>query len=185
MNTIRHFGMLAGVCAALTAFGASAGEWKPAEDSSTVKFTFIQQGSRYDGRFEEFDATIDFDPKNPAAGSIVGVVQTKSVSTRDFDRDATLQDPDWFDSAKHPEARFESESIEQTADGFVANGNLTLKGKTNPAQINFTWESKGDTAHFIGKMKVNRFDYNVGEGWNDTSFVGQDVDVEIDLQLTQ
>ncbi len=185
MNKIRHFGMLVGVCAGLAAFGASAGEWKVAEDSSTVKFTFIQQGSRYDGRFQEFDAAIDFDPNNPAAGSIVGVVQTKSVSTRDFDRDATLQDPDWFDSAKHPEARFESESIEKTADGFVANGKLTLKGKTNPAKLAFTWEPKGSAASFVGKMTINRFDYNVGEGWNDTSFVGQDVDVEVNLELTQ
>ena len=154
MNKIRHFGLLAGVCAGLAAFGAHAGEWNVA-DSSTVKFTFIQQGSRYDGRFEEFDATIDFDPNDPASGSIVGVVQTASVKTRDFDRDATLQDPDWFDSANNPEARFESESIEKTDDGFVAN------------------------------LTINRFDYNVGEGWNDTSFVGQDVDVEVDLQLTQ
>lgn len=185
MNKIRYVSLLAGLCAGLTAFGASAGEWKVAEDSSTVKFTFIQQGSRYDGRFEDFDATIDFDPANPASGSIVGVVKTASVSTRDFDRDATLQDPDWFDSENNPEARFESESIEKTADGFVANGQLTLKGKTNPAALTFTWEPSGSTAHFAGKMTVNRFDYNVGEGWNDTSFVGQDVEVEVDLELTQ
>lgn len=184
MNKIRHFGLLAGVCAGLAAFGAHAGEWNVA-DSSTVKFTFIQQGSRYDGRFEEFDATIDFDPNDPASGSIVGVVQTASVKTRDFDRDATLQDPDWFDSANNPEARFESESIEKTDDGFVANGQLTLKGKTNPAAMSFTWEPSDAGAHFVGKLTINRFDYNVGEGWNDTSFVGQDVDVEVDLQLTQ
>jgi len=185
MNKIRHIGMLAGLCAGLTAFGASAGEWQVNQDSSAVKFTFIQQGSRYDGRFEEFEATIDFDPSNPGAGSIVGVVQTESVSTRDFDRDATLQDPDWFDSSNHPEARFESESIEKTADGFVANGQMTLKGKTNPASLSFTWEPGEGGAHFLGKMTVNRFDYNVGEGWNDTSFVGQDVEVEVDLELTQ
>src|SRR5690606_4724653 len=185
MNKIRHFGMLAGACAALTAFDASAGEWQVAEESSAVKFSFVQQGSRYDGKFEEFDATIDFDPSAAADGSIVGVVQTESVSTRDFDRDATLQDPDWFDSAENPEARFESQSIEKTADGFVANGELTLKGRKNPAALNFTWEPTDAGARFLGKLKINRFDYNVGEGWNDTSFVGQDVDVEIDLKLTQ
>jgi len=185
MSKIRYIGVLAGLCAGLTAFGASAGEWQVVEDSSRVKFTFIQQGSRYDGRFEEFDAQIDFDPSNPAAGRIVGVVQTESVKTRDFDRDATLQDPDWFDTANHPEARFESESIEKTADGYVANGQLTLKGKSNPATLSFTWEPSESGAHFLGKMTVNRFDYNVGEGWNDTSFVGQDVEVEVDLELTQ
>ena len=185
MNTIRYFGMLAGICAGLTAIGAAAGEWNVADDSSTVKFNFIQQGSRYDGRFEDFTASIDFDPSDPASGSIVGVVQTTSVRTRDFDRDATLQDADWFDSGKHPEARFESESIEQTDDGFVAHGTLTLKGQSNPADLAFTWEPGDSAAQCAGKLTINRFDYNVGEGWNDTSFVGQDVEVQIDLSLTQ
>ncbi len=35
---------------------------------------------------------------------------------------------------------------------------------------------------FDGKMTINRFDYNVGEGFSDPSFVGQDVDVEVSLK---
>jgi hypothetical protein len=34
-------------------------------------------------------------------------------------------------------------------------------------------------------MKINRFDFNVGEGWNDTSWVSQDVVVEVKLDLKQ
>jgi len=188
MSKIRHFGGLVGICAGAlvcgTAAAGGATGWTVAEDASAVKFSFVQQGSRMNGRFEEFDATIDFDPKNPASGSIVGVVQVGSVDTRDYDRDATLQEADWFNAAEHPEARFESKAIEAGSGGeFVASGDLTIKGRTNPATMTFTWEEAGGGAHFVGKMTVNRFDYNVGEGWNDTSFVGQDVDVEIDLAL--
>ena len=32
-------------------------------------------------------------------------------------------------------------------------------------------------------MTINRFDFNVGEGWNDTSWVAQDVAVDIKLDL--
>jgi hypothetical protein len=32
---------------------------------------------------------------------------------------------------------------------------------------------------------INRFDFNVGEGWNDTSWVGQNVEVQIMLDLTK
>lgn len=190
MSKIRHFGGVVAVCVGALAFGtASAGGatgWTVSEDASSVKFSFVQQGSRMNGRFKEFDATIDFDPKDPASGSIVGVVQVASVDTRDYDRDATLQESDWFNAAKYPEARFESKSIEAGAGGeFVAQGDLTIKGRTNPATLTFTWEETPNGAHFVGKMKVNRFDYNVGEGWNDTSFVGQDVDVEVDLALAK
>lgn len=185
MSKINHFGIAVAACAALTAFGASAGDWTVVADSSAVNFSALQQGSRFNGKFDEFEAAISFDPSNPKSGSIVGVVQTASVATRDYDRDATLQDPDWFDSTSHPEARFESQSIEKTDGGFVANGELTIKGKTNPAQMAFTWEGDDSAAHFVGTMKINRFDYNVGQGWNDTSWIGQDVDVEVDLDLTQ
>ena len=45
--------------------------------------------------------------------------------------------------------------------------------------------SGGGSAQFAGTMKINRFDFNVGEGWNDTSWVSQDVAVEIKLDLKQ
>ncbi|HEX7081716.1 MAG TPA: YceI family protein [Gammaproteobacteria bacterium] len=177
---------LAGTCAGIAWIGtAAAAEWTVVDDSSAVKFSAVQQGSRFNGEFEEFEATIDFDPSHPEAGSIVGVVQMASVNTRDHDRDATLGDPEWFNTSEYPEARFESQSIEKTDDGaFVAAGELTIKGKTNPAELRFTFDtSDPSAAHFLGTMKIDRFDYNVGEGWNDTSFVGQDVDVEVDLSL--
>jgi polyisoprenoid-binding protein YceI len=98
-----------------------------------------------------------------------------------------LTDSDWFNTREFPEARFESQSIEKTADGqFVATGELTLKGKTNPAELEFTFDASDPAAaKFHGTMTINRFDYNVGEGWSDTSWIGQDVAVEVDLSLTQ
>ena len=180
-------GTLLIACAGMTlAAGASAAEWNVDKESSAVRFSAVQQGTRFSGAFEEFEATIDFDPADPSSGSIVGVVQTESVNTRDHDRDAALTDPDWFDSREHPEARFESESIEKSDDGaYVANGQLTLKGNTHPATLRFTFDTSGQEAKFAGTMKINRFDYEVGQGWNDTSWIGQDVDVEVNLDLAQ
>ena len=182
MNTIRYFAPLA----ALGLIGtAQASAWTVAADTSTVTFVGEQQGGKFNGKFEEFTATIDFDPASPAAGSISGVVVLESVDTKDFDRDASLVEADWFDTANHPEATFESTSIEATADGFVAHGNLTLKGKTKPVDLTFSFTQNGDTATFDGKLSVNRFDFNVGAGWNDTYMVGKDVSVEVKLSLSQ
>jgi polyisoprenoid-binding protein YceI len=183
MQTIRYLAPFA----ALAFIGtAHASAWTVAADTSTVTFVGEQQGAKFNGKFEEFTATIDFDPASPAAGSITGVVVLESVDTKDFDRDSQLVEADWFDVANTPEARFESTSIEAGPDGsFIAHGNLTLKGKTKPTDLTFTFTQDGDSASFAGKLTVNRFDFNVGAGWNDTYMVGKDVIAEIKLTLTR
>jgi len=150
-----------------------------------VSFQAEQQGSKFNGKFTSFTAEIDFDPASPASGSVVGVVKTDSVDTRDYDRDGRLVESEWFDVTKFPEARFESESIEAGADGkFVAHGQLTLKGQTKPAVLTFSFTANGGSARFEGTLPIDRFEYNVGEGWNDTYMVGKDVEVRINLDLT-
>jgi polyisoprenoid-binding protein YceI len=165
---------------------AHAGEWTVAQDTSSVGFSAEQQGSKFRGKFANFSAIVDFDPASPASGSIVGTVETESVDTRDYDRDGRLVEPDWFDSAKYAEARFESESIEVAEDGsFVAHGQLTLKGQTKPIDLSFSFSTEGNTAKFDGKLQIDRFEYNVGQGWNDTYMVGKDVEVNIVLDLSR
>lgn len=182
MQTLRYLAPIAALGLIAT---AHAGSWTVA-DTSTVGFEAEQQGAKFNGKFERFTATIDFDPASPDAGSIVGVVETESVDSRDYDRDGSLMEPDWFDVGNHPEATFESTSIEVADDGsFVAHGNLTLKGTTRPIDLNFSFDETGDSASFAGTMKINRFDFKVGEGWNDEYMVGKDVEVKIDLDLTR
>ncbi|HLF12197.1 MAG TPA: YceI family protein [Gammaproteobacteria bacterium] len=191
MNRIRYVKPLIAAATAMTlCVGAFAAEWNVVPESSSVGFIGAQQGTRFNGRFQIFTAQINFDPSDPASGTIVGTVQTESVNTRDHDRDAALLDKDWFNAKEFPEARFESQSIERAPDGsYQAAGQLTLKGQTKPAVLKFTFSpaeaSAADPAgaRFAGSMVVNRFDYNVGEGWNDTSWVAQDVTVEVKLDL--
>jgi polyisoprenoid-binding protein YceI len=175
-----------GIAFAAAAGAAGPSEWKVDKASSSVQFSAVQEGSKFTGSFRDFTAAISFDPANPAQGSVVGTVKTASVDTHDGDRDSQLPDPDWFSSQQYPEARFESKSIAKADDGgYVAKGELTLKGKTHPIDLHFTFEPQGGTAAFAGTMTINRFDYSVGEGFSDPSFVGQDVDVTISLKLTK
>lgn len=182
MQKLRYLAPLAAIAVMGT---AEAANWNVA-DSSTVGFTAEQQGGKFNGSFESFSAEIDFDPSAPADGKIIGVVQTETVSTRDYDRDAALTDVDWFNPSEYPEATFESTGIEATGDGmFVAHGNMTLKGKTQPIDLTFSFDEDGDTASFDGKLSINRFDFNVGQGWNDTYMVGKDVEVQVRLDLSR
>ena len=178
------------IAAAGLAFSAVAfaAEWKVVPETSNVMFTGAQQGTKFNGRFGTFTAQINLDAKDPTKGSIVGTVQVDSVNTRDHDRDSPFLDKDWFNAKEFPEAKFESQKIEKAADGsYQATGKLTLKGTTKPALMKFTFGAapSGGSAQFAGTMKINRFDFNVGEGWNDTSWVSQDVAVEVKLDLKQ
>jgi polyisoprenoid-binding protein YceI len=174
------------VAAAGLAFGVSAlaAPWTVVPETSSVAFVGTQQGTKFNGRFQTFTAEVDLDAADPTKGKIVGTVQLDSVNTRDSDRDASLLDKDWFNAKEFPQAKFESQKIEKAADGsYVANGQLTLKGATKPIAMKFTLTGSGATAQFAGSMSINRFDFNVGEGWNDTSWVAQDVAVDVKLDL--
>jgi polyisoprenoid-binding protein YceI len=175
------------VVAAGLAFGgtALAAPWTVVPETSSVGFVGTQQGTKFNGRFQTYTATLNLDVADPTKGSIVGTVKLDTVNTRDHDRDAALLDKDWFDAKQFPEAKFESQKIEKSADGYVATGQLTLKGQTKPATMKFTLTGSASAAQFAGTMSINRFDFNVGEGWNDTSWVAQDVAVEVKLDLKQ
>ena len=118
------------------ACGASAAaEWTTVSEASTVTMYATKQGTWINGVFEEFTATIHFDPAQPEAGMIVGVVQTASVDTQDGQNDAYVRA--YLNVEKFPEARFESTNIVRTAEGYRATGELNLAGHKNPAALDF------------------------------------------------
>jgi len=163
---------------------AEASEWQLVQDSSNVRFIGVQEGSAFRGRFENFTAVIDFDPADPSAGKIIGVVKMDSAKTGDAERDATLLEEDWFDPQNHPESRFESERIEQLDDGtYAAHGQLTIIGNSNPVTMSFEFDVDGSTAHFSGSFDILRLDFGVG--WDATNWIDDEVGVQVELDLQQ
>src|ERR1700741_4032107 len=187
----KTFGLKALVVAAGLAFSmasvtSAAAPWTVVPETSSVGFVGTQQGTKFNGRFQTFTAQIHLDPADPTKGKIAGTVQIDTVNTRGSDREASLLDKDWFNAKEFPQAKFESQKIEKAADGsYVANGHPRLKGGPKPMAMKFTLSGSGATAKFAGTMTINRFDFNVGEGWNDTSWVAQDVSVDVKLDLKQ
>ncbi len=168
--------------AAIAISQAEAAEWQLVEDSSTVRFIGVQEGSAFRARFENFTAMIDFDPENFAAGSIVGVVKMDSAVSGDAERDATLLEEDWFNPEAYPESRFESESIEQLDDGtYAAHGQLTIIGNSQPVTMSFEFEVSDSTAQFSGSFDILRLDFGVG--WDATNWIDDEVGVQINLDL--
>lgn len=152
---------------------------------SRVTFSALQQGARFPGSFERFGGQVSFDPAT-GTGRIDATVDVASVDTGNPERDGILKTPDWFDTGRFPQARFVAERIRREAGGFVADGTLALRDLTQPATLrfDFTPATAGGMARLAGTLVVKRLDFGIGRGeWTDTSYVGNDVDVAVDVRL--
>src|SRR5690242_17452765 len=88
--------------------------------------------STFRGQFEDFDATFEVDENGEA--KLVGTVRPGSVSVKDENLAAHLQSPEFFDTERYPEIRFESTSIRREGDELIVDGDLTIKGNTHAVE---------------------------------------------------
>jgi len=140
------------------------GNWNA--DTAAAKITFSIKGpfGTVNGNFSSLKADIQFDEKNPGAGSISASVETKTVSTGVGLRNHDLtHKEEWFNSDKYPQMSFHSKKIEKTDKGYTALGDLTIKGVTKPAEIPFTFSGNGNSGVFKGHFTIKREDFNVGK----------------------
>ncbi|NNE21351.1 MAG: hypothetical protein HKN11_01960 [Rhizobiales bacterium] len=97
------------------------------------------------GRFDKFTGKFNWDKSNPAASKIVIDIDATSVNTNHGKRDEHLRSPDFFDTANHPTARFESTFIEPTGDKTgIIKGILTIRGVTKEVAIEANYIGEGD-----------------------------------------
>jgi polyisoprenoid-binding protein YceI len=91
------------------------------------------------GRALGFSGTI----RGGADASIDGVVDARSITTFDETRDGHLQSPDFFDSERFPELRFQSTAVQLRGDELVVEGDLTIKGITRPVELTGQYLGEG------------------------------------------
>ncbi len=131
----------------------------------------------------------------PTSSSLEVNVDVASVHSRDEGRDAHLRSADFFDVERFPEMRFVAGSARAEGDGWVVDGELTIKGTTRPVslQVEFLgaiadpWAG-GSRIGFSASGEVNREDF--GLGWNVALeaggvVVGKSVRIEIESELVK
>ena len=193
--------MLALVAAGLTvAATVPALDWNVDNSHSEVSFSVRHFFTPISGRFDDYQATISFDPANPGASSIGAVIQVASVDTDNTDRDGHLRTPDFFDAETYPEIRFQSTAFRQTGENeYVATGDLTIKDVTRqvelpvtllgvsevPAQMDEAW-GFSQVASFEAELTIDRRDFGVGTGsWGETAVIGGDVTISLKVEANR
>ena len=109
------------------------GTWQVDKIHSSASFAVKHMVvATFRGRFEDFDAQLDVNEDGSA--KLVGTVAPTTIVVKDENLAGHLQSPDFFDTERYPEIRFESNSIRIEGDQAIVDGELTIKGNTQPVQ---------------------------------------------------
>ncbi len=168
-----------------------AGAYSLDQKHAAITFKVNHLGySRYVGRFEKFDATLDFDAADAGAAHVEATIAIASLDIANDEFATTLTGPGWFDAAAFPQAVFKSTLIEKTGETTGRmTGDLTLKGKTRAVTLDVAFNGGAHdllrggyvvgfsaTGSFSRKMfGVDRFD----------GIVGDDVAIEIEAEFVK
>ncbi|HAS48506.1 MAG TPA: polyisoprenoid-binding protein, partial [Gammaproteobacteria bacterium] len=102
-------------------------------DHATLLWKINHLGfSTFIGRFNDFDATLDFDPENIESSQVEVVINTAGLDINNEEFAEELRGDAWFNVEQFPQAVFRSTSFIEAIDedSFVFTGDLTLLGVT-------------------------------------------------------
>jgi len=162
---------------------------------SDVNFKIRHLISQVNGRFVEFDGTVNVDFKNLDASSVTFSIDAASIDTDNEDRDTHLRSADFFDVEKYPAITFKSSKITKVGDNdYAVTGTFTMIGVSKEITLPVTYlgavqDPWGNTkAGYELSTTINRKDY--GMEWNKALdaggfILGDDVEIAISLQLTK
>lgn len=162
------------------------------KEHATLLFKVSHLGfSTYIGRFNEFDATLDFDPDNIEDSSLEVIVDTASLDVNNPEFAEDLRGSDWFNVEEFPQAVFRTTRfVEANENSFVFEGDLTLLGTTAPVMLNIT--SNGGGRNFLTRSYTLGFSANTSFQRSEfgmdnlTSFgVGDEIELETHVEFQE
>ena len=163
------------------------GTWAVDKVHSNIGFAVDYMAGTFTGSFDEFDAEL-------GDGALKGSAKVASVQVKDPNLEAHLQSPDFFDAEQNPELTFESKSIDIDGETAKIDGEITIKGHTEPVEITGVFTEPFDDP-FGGtrlglKLEAKADRTKFGVSWNNPLPSGgfalsNDVTILADLQYVQ
>lgn len=162
---------------------------------SGVDFSIRHFLTPVEGRFGDFQGTIDYDAKKPEASKVEFTVQAASIDTHNDKRDQHLRSSDFFDVEKFPTLHFASSEVHVAGNNrLLIKGDLTIHGVTKkvtlPVQVLGTMKMPdgSDKAGFQTNFTIDRKDYGIV--WNRMldsggTILGDDVTIDISVEANK
>jgi polyisoprenoid-binding protein YceI len=152
---------------------------------SGVDFKIRHFINKVPGTFSEFSGSIHFDKENPENSKAEATIQVASVDTRNTDRDAHLQNEDFFKANLFPVIKFGSTNWKPTGENtFEVIGVLDIAGEAHPIVLDVEYlgevEGRGTIrSGWEGKATIDRTKWGITYG---TPAVGTEVEIELNIQ---
>jgi polyisoprenoid-binding protein YceI len=163
------------------------GTWAVDKIHSNVGFAVDYMAGTFTGTFNDFDVEL-------RDGVLKGSAKVSSVQVKDPNLEAHLQSPDFFDAERSPELTFESKSIDRDGDRLKIDGEVTIKGHTEPVEIDGVITDPFEDAYGGTRLglkleaKIDRTKFGIN--WNNPLPSGEpalanEVTITADLQLSK
>jgi polyisoprenoid-binding protein YceI len=153
---------------------------------SEIVFVSKQMGVPVEGRFKKFEAQISFDPAKPATSKMAFTIDVGSATLGAPESDSELPKAAWFNTAKFPQATFQSTAVKALGAGkFEVSGQLGIKGSMQNLVVPVALTQTGAITTASGAFTLKRLAFKIGENeWADTTMVADDVQVRFKLSLS-
>lgn len=147
---------------------AQGAEWMLVKEDSSLTFSGLQLGQGFDGRIENFSATICFDEMDLDGAEVVLDIDMTSITTGIAERDEILAAEEWLDTARYPNAEIKTRGVNRIGpNSYIAEAEITLKGTTQVMPLSFTLNLIENTAQ--GEVTIDRRDFKIGDGeWGES-----------------
>ena len=144
--------------------------------------------SNFVGRFDQFEATLDFKPETPELSTLSVSISADSLSTSSPSITRAIKGPDMLNVAEHPEIRFTLERVELTGESTgAAFGHAVMNGQKHEVTFNIDFIGSGrnpltrlHTLGFSAQGRLNRRDFGLS-AW--PIAISNDVDFRIDVEF--
>lgn len=154
---------------------------------ASINAKVMHQGfAFYHFRFDKFDASYDYNPKDPTASKVVVTVDLKSMNTGNAKADEKFP-VEFLSADKHPTATFKSKkiTITQGNKGTMA-GDLTLGGVTKPVTLDVVFNGSGKDmsgairSGFSANVTIKRSEFGLTKY---VPMIGDDVALAIEVEF--
>jgi len=151
--------------------------------NSELGFTGNYGGEDVVGTFKRFTGNAQFDLGAPLATRFKTEIDVASLDTDYADRDDTLRGTEFFDTASHPSAMYESSGdCVAAAAKFICPGTLTLRGVSKPVELSIA--PSADGGNIEGSATLDRSHFGVGSGeWEDPETIANNIAIRFTLKL--
>jgi polyisoprenoid-binding protein YceI len=125
--------------------GIPTGTWKADTVHSRIAFEVPYAVATFTGEVPDFEAGLE-------DGKLTGAAKIESIVTKEENLQAHLLSPEFFDAEQHPVVSFTGSDIKRDGDKVEIDGEITLKGISQPAKI--TGTVNGPSVDHFGANRI-------------------------------